>query len=176
MAFPKVPISVIIICIIFALIGGLWGAQTAGVLDVKGIVSKLPFIEEDSGQIAEIEISPLEEENTKLKDEIDRLNLQLNEANQILKSSIDEIGKLNEQIELLKNENTKLKNIDEITNNLVGYYQEMKPKEIVPIFENLDDEMVLRVMVKLDSNLVAKILAAMDPMRAAKLTKNLTDL
>ena len=104
------------------------------------------------------------------------MKLQLSEANQSLKSYVTEIGELNKQIELLQNENMKLKTQDENINNFVSYYQEMKPKEIVPIFENLDDEMVLKIMVRLESNHVAKILAEMEPMRAAKLTKNLTDL
>ena len=144
MSFPKVPISVIIVCIIFAILGGLWGAQAAGVLDIKGFLGKLPFIEETE-ENPQIEISPLEEENKKLQEEITELKLQLSEANQSLKSYVTEIGELNKQIELLQNENMKLKTQDENINNFVSYYQEMKPKEIVPIFENLDDEMVLKL-------------------------------
>lgn len=87
MSFPKVPISVIIVCIIFAILGGLWGAQAAGVLDIKGFLGKLPFIEETE-ENPQIEISPLEEENKKLQEEITELKLQLSEANQSLKSYV----------------------------------------------------------------------------------------
>ena len=90
MSFPKVPISIIIVCIIFAILGGLWGAQVAGVIDIKALLGKLPFIEEPV-EDAQVEISPLEEENKSYRRD-NRIEIQLSEANQSLKSYVTEMG------------------------------------------------------------------------------------
>ena len=69
----------------------------------------------------------------------------------------------------------ELEKKEEKTIKMVEFYSQMKPKEIAPIFENLDDSKVLDILLKLDADLAAGILAELDPIRAAKLSSLFTD-
>jgi flagellar motility protein MotE (MotC chaperone) len=178
-ALPKIPVGVIIICILFALIGALWGAHAAGLINLIPVLSDLPVVgtyfttgaNEDN-----FKISPLEEENKKLKEQIIKLEKQLadvltkeNELNQEIETYRKQIIDLDNQIKILHEEQKKMLKLAE-------YYGQMKTKEVVPIFDNLDDEIVISILSRLDSKRAAEILAEMDPLRAAKLTKVITDI
>jgi len=176
--FPKIPINIVIICIIFALIGALWGSHAAGLLNLTPILADLPIIGgyyavEDDG--VSMEISPLEDENKVLKEKIQELESQLANFQTIEMKYQEDIVDYNNQIAELEN---KIKTIEEkevSSTKMVEYYSQMKPKEIAPIFDNLDDEIILDILVKLDANIAAKILAELEPLRVAKLTRLLTD-
>lgn len=178
MAIPKLPMSVIIICIIFALIGGLWGAHAAGLLNLTPILADLPVIGshfkvDDEG--TDMEISPLEEENNILKATIHELETQLANFEVTQSTNQEEIANYKNQISQLESKIETLENKKENTTKMVELYSQMKPKEIAPILENLDDEKVAEILVSLNADHAAKILAEFDPLRAAKLSNLLTD-
>ena len=70
MKIPRIPIGVIIVCIVFSIIGALWGSHAAGLINLSPVLKQLPLIG-DSFELEEganpVEISPLEEENAALK-------------------------------------------------------------------------------------------------------------
>jgi len=47
----------------------------------------------------------------------------------------------------------------------------MRPDELVPIFEELEDGTVARLLAGMDDRKVAQVLAAMEPQRAAALSR-----
>lgn len=50
-------------------------------------------------------------------------------------------------------------------------YNRMRPDELVPIFEELEDGTVARLLAGMDDRKVAQVLAAMEPQRAAALSR-----
>jgi len=177
-AVSKIPTSVLITCIVFALIGALWGAHAAGLINLLPVLADLPvlgsyFATDEAIQNAEI--SPLEEENKGLNAKILELEKQLVDFQTKESKYQDEIKNLREQISQLEKQIQTLTDKEKNAAKTVEYYGQMKPKEIAPIFENLDDEKVVEILLGLEADHAAKILAELDPMRAAKLTKILTD-
>ncbi|KJS23490.1 MAG: hypothetical protein VR72_01350 [Clostridiaceae bacterium BRH_c20a] len=179
MSVPKIPINIVIICIIFALIGALWGSHAAGLLNLTSVLADLPIIGGKFAVVDEgvsVEISPLEDENKALKEKIQELESQLANFKTTEMKYQEEIAEYNNQISKLENQ-IKIIEEKEVSSAKMGeYYSQMKPKEIAPIFDNLDDEIILDILVKLDANIAAKILAELEPLRVAKLTRLLTDI
>lgn len=54
---------------------------------------------------------------------------------------------------------------------LARLYNDMKPEEVVPILQQMDDATVLKILSKMDEDQVARILALMDTSRAARLSR-----
>lgn len=50
-------------------------------------------------------------------------------------------------------------------------FQQMRARELVPILEELDDDVVARLILAMDERQAAQVLAAIDPARAASLSK-----
>jgi flagellar protein FlbB len=177
-AIPKIPTSVIITCLIFALIGALWGTHVAGLLDLTQALAHLPIVgkyfeKEANETIAEI--SPLEEENDNLKETVQMLQAQLADYQMLEYKYQAEITSLENKIVQLENQLNAEMEKEANHAKVVDFYREMKPKEIAPILENLDDDRVIDILIRLESSHAAKILAELDPLRAAKLFNLLTD-
>jgi len=178
-ALPKIPASVIVICILFAVIGGLWGSHAAGLINLTPVLSDLPVIGNyfiDEVQIDTNSISPLEIENKKLKERISKLGNELTNSQANETNYKEEINKLQNELSSLEAQIKMLQDQEKNALKLAEYYGQMKPKEVVPIFDNLDDDTVLSILTKMESSQTAKILAELEPLRAAKLTKVLTDI
>lgn len=178
MRIPRIPLGVLIICIIFSIIGALWGSHAAGIVNLTPILKELPFIgdsfvsEEDANPV---EISPLEEENADLKKIIHELEKKVIDLEAAEAQYLADIEKYKNLVSDLENKIEVLESKEEKTIKMAEFYSQMKPKEIAPIFENLDDSKVLDILLKLDADLVAGILAELDPLRAAKLSNLFTD-
>lgn len=177
MKFPKIPIGVIIICIIFTIIGVLWGSHAAGLINLTPALADLPIVGDNFKAEGEkdTEISPLEEENNKLTVKILELEKKVADLEALDAQYNESIKNYQNQIFQLESEIKELKLKEEKTTKMVELYSQMKPKEIAPIFENLNDEVVLDLLIRLDANLAADILAELDPLRAAKLSNLFTD-
>ncbi|MFZ7104595.1 MAG: MotE family protein [Peptococcaceae bacterium] len=179
MTVPKLPIKVIIVCVFFAIIGALWGSHAAGLIDLTPFLTDLPvvgkyFPEESEETITNI--SPLEEENEELKDKLTEMENKLAETTAKETTLQQTIEEYKAQIAEIEEEKQSLIDQENKAVLLADYYQNMKPKEVVPIFDNLDDEIVISILAKMEVSQVAKIIAELDPIRAAKLTKTITDI
>ena len=132
MTFPKIPVGILIICVIFAFIGGLWGFYVAGLINLNPLLQHLPVIGtsfvEDEQEPLEVVISPLEVENEQLKDEITTLQNQLLEFQTKEIKYQEEIEDLKKEIEKLKEEITSLQHQEENIQKLAQYYGQMKPE------------------------------------------------
>lgn len=56
---------------------------------------------------------------------------------------------------------------------LVKIYQKMSAKDVVPLLENLDEDLMLNVLYRLKEKNQSQILSLMDPEKAAKISKML---
>lgn len=167
----------ILLIFIILLIIALIGAAIASGISLQAVLSRVPgaekFIKTTAPVTSQIPVvvSPVEEENQKLKNMIKELESRITSL-ESEKTGLMEQSTLNQQelIELraYKNEREKI-----IVNSkqLASYYQEMKPEAVAKIMNNLDDDTVLLILPLLEKEQTAKILSLLDPQRAALITR-----
>lgn len=172
----KFVITIIILGVVFALFGLLLAMNATGVFDLKAALSNMPVI----GNKFKVEdpimiVSPLEDENTELKKEIEGLKSALSEKDNEVLAFDKERQEFILKINTLEKEIKTVKQKDLQSDNLAQIYGKMDDKQAVKIFNNLDDSTVVGILMKIPSEKTASLLGGMDPMRAAKLTAILTD-
>lgn len=181
----RIPLGLIVLCLIVIVVGSLWGAHLTGIIDVKTYLAQVPyvnkiFLEEDkAANVINIPIiSPVEKENQQLQKEKQDLQEHIKELENSIVALESEKTSLMEQIESQQLtigdlEDYKLKKEQETVNlkELSLYYRDMKPDAIVNVLKNLDDDTVVKLLPLLEQDQVSKILALMQPERAALITQ-----
>jgi len=173
---------ILIVIVIVAIVGILLGAQLTGLIDIKPVFADLPFVGKYFGESEkeQLYIAPLEDENSLLKERIALLEQEISQKEILTVEETEatnvKIAELESEVKRLTEELENLKDLDSKATELANYYGNMKPDEAVRIFENLDDETVIMILRKMQTDTVGKVLAAMEPIRAAKITRVLTDI
>ncbi|MBZ4653167.1 MAG: MgtE intracellular region [Peptococcaceae bacterium] len=171
----SISLKLIILCLIAIVLGGLWAADKAGLIDLRIALQKIPVLSKYAKEPAPVPkipvISPIEQENQKLRSDLKDFETKLTAFE-------NEKTKLLEQIYQLQQELTELRAYKEKNENkaihakqLALYYSEMKPEAIVKVMENLDDDTVITILPLLNKEQTGKILALMEPQRAARITQ-----
>ena len=172
----NISMKLIIACLLVVLIAALIAARTAGMINIKEVITQAPIIKtfvkayspEDTSLPA---VSAIESENVKLRAD----NKLLAEKIAILESEKTSLQKQIDEIKLDLDSLTEYKNNKESAavqaNQLAVYYKEMKAEAVVKVMDNLDDDTVVLILPLLENQQVAKILALMEPHRAALITQ-----
>lgn len=172
----KFSVKLIILCLIAVLIGGVWAAHTAGLINVKAAVSKVPFAQKLLGDKGEektegIPVSPIEEENNKLRAEIKKTQEKLVALENDKTQSLQQISEMQKELTGLRAYKDETEAAKLSADELAKYYKEMKPDAIVQIMNNLDDDTVMKILPLLEKEQTGRILAGMDSQRAALITQ-----
>ncbi len=176
MAKSIVSIRLVLICFLVAIFGCLWAANTVGLLDVKSIAAKTPFLgkyihtEEQEGIDIPV-LSPIERENLELREAIKGFEEKIGFLESDTAEILQENEKLQEELEELKKYKEEKEKAILNAEELSLYYREMKPEEVVKIMDNLDNETILLILTKLERNQAGEIMAQMEPQRAALITQ-----
>ncbi len=173
----------LIILILGIVAGAVWVLDWLAVLDVRKTAGSIPVVgkmipaeevKDDKKDEKKAPPNPLEEENKKLKDQVQKLEKQSGEIAKQLEIVNTEKQGLLEERESLKGTLESLKSLQEQQEGakvsyqkLAEYYAEMKPEAAVNIMNSLADEVTIGILQYLDSEQAAKILSAMDPEKAA---------
>jgi len=176
MSKSNVSIKLIFACLLAVLIAGGFAAQTAGIINIRELASKIPVIKTLVQSNIPVEtnvpvVSAVESENEKLRAE----NKLLTEKIAVIEGEKTGLQKQIDDIKLELTTLTEYKNQKENTavqaSLLAVYYKDMKPEAIVKVMDNLDDDTVITILPLLETQQVAKILALMEPHRAALITQ-----
>ena len=173
----SISLKLIILCLVAMVIGGLWAADRAGMIDLNIALQKLPvlnknkYVKEPAPASKSPVISPIELENQKLRNDLKNMEAKF-------AAFENEKTKLLEQIYQLQQELTELRAYKEKNENkaiqakeLAYYYKEMKPEAVLKVMENLDDDTVITILPLLNKEQAGKILGLMEPQRAARITQ-----
>ncbi len=133
---------------------------------------------------ADIKQDLMQEENLTLKETIDKKDEELQEIQsdskdleQRLKSTVENEGKLQEEIldlneQLLELQMSK-KNQAKVYKDTAKYYAEMNAKNAAGIINKLEIEHIIGILSELDPDLAADILQNMPEEKAAQVTKKM---
>lgn len=177
MALPKIPVGLIVLCLLLAILGGLWGVHASGLINLNTVLQDLPFVGKNFVEDEFVEIiTPLEKENEALQGEINKLQQEISNLKKEKKELEAKALALEKQAQGLDKKVNSLQKEEKEVFKLADYYNAMKAKEIVPIFEGLEDDLVLKILLQLEDKKVGQILAEMDPMRAAIITRSLSNV
>ena len=171
----SISLKLIILCLVAMVIGGLWAADQAGMIELNLAFQKLPvlnkYVKEPAPVSSSPVISPIELENQKLRNDLKDLEAKF-------AAFENEKTRLLEQIYQLQQELTELRAYKERNENkaiqakeLALYYNEMKPEAVLKVMENLDDDTVITILPLLNKEQTGKILGLMEPQRAARITQ-----
>lgn len=173
------PLMLVLLCMIAVLGGGLWAAQTAGLIDIKQYLAHLPFLKQSEGNAPVSPsvpvVSPIEKENLDLRtalQDMEKKGLTWESEKTALLKQIEDMQQELVQLRAYKENKEK-----EVLNaqDLALYYREMKPEAVVQVMEKLDDSTIMLILPFLEKEQVGKILSLMDPQRAALLTQLLLE-
>ncbi len=117
---------------------------------------------------------PLEEHKTFLNEELEKIKRERRalEAMRVeIKAEIMEMEKSRKAVNALfeKMDERKAKRIKK----LVKVYQGMEAEAVVPLLENLEEDIMLAVLYRMKEKKQAAIMALMDPARAASISEKL---
>ncbi len=173
-------VKLIILCLIAVLIGGIWAAHIAGFIDVKAVAAKVPLVQklvanEDQGEGEEtpetVPVSPIEEENKKLRAELKEIQEKLVVLENEKTQSLQQISEMQKELMELRAYKEEAEAAKLSAEELAKYYKEMKPDAIVEIMNNLDDDTVMKILPLLEKEQTGRILSGMDSQRAALITQ-----
>lgn len=184
MGFKKITAVFLIILGLVGLGGILAGLDYLGFLDLKPLLSKVPYSDKIPF-LAEVmpaktaspkpETNLWELENKKLKNQVQSLQRQVKLLTQEKETLAQAKDQLETEFQEVKSAPAaeKAKTVD--YEQLAQYYGEMKADAAVKIMDNLEDELVIGIFLKMENPQVSKILSKMDPQRAANLVKQMTN-
>ncbi|MDH7576762.1 MAG: hypothetical protein QHH75_02845 [Bacillota bacterium] len=169
-AYP-VSWKLFVVCLIVIAGGGIVAASTTGWFDIKGWVTKVPFLDRWAQEEAVGKKDPvsLAEENKLLRSRIGELEKEVKRlkerevAFQQIQKELEESAAFKEE-KLAQDQAKK-----EGYRALAAYYADMKPGAAVAILNNLNSEVVAEILQAMDKEQAGQILAAMEPVRAAEL-------
>jgi flagellar motility protein MotE (MotC chaperone) len=166
----------IIILLLLLIIGGIAGASALGLLNIKGMLSKVPLLKDTvlSSSTGKSTNQPsyedLKKENDNLKKQVAELK---KEATVNLSDQLNGSGATNST-----STNTAAVSAaaaaataqqKKTYRNLADYYAGMKPETAVAILKNQDPVEVAGILHEMDKDTAGAILSAMDPLQAAKM-------
>ncbi|MBU7008269.1 MotE family protein [Phosphitispora fastidiosa] len=188
MRVKKILSRIILVILILGIVAGaVWVLDWLAVIDVRKTAGKIPVVgkmisaeevkddkKDDKKDGKEAPPNPLEEENKKLKEQVQRLEKQAGEMAKQLEIVNTEKQDLLEERETLQGTLASMKSLQEQQEGaevsyqkLAEYYTEMKPEAAVNIMNNLADDVTIGILQYLDNEQTAKILSAMEPEKAA---------
>lgn len=144
---------------------------------MQGTAEGTPSEPETSGvetPVFEAKATPEEEHATYLALQEKKMQEERQVLEALKKELKDEIAKL----ETLRADiDKRMADEDEATkkklSKLVKIYEAMRPDELVPVLDKLDDELRLQVLSRMKQKVVSQILVKMDPAKAAVISEKL---
>lgn len=175
MDFKKITAVFLVIMGLVGLGGILYGLDYLGFLDLKPLLSKVPYLNKTTAATQEPEDNLFELENKQLKNQVKSLERQvklLTQEKEALAQAKDQLETEFQEIEsATQTDGDKKINYEQ----LAKYYGQMKADAAVKIMDNMEDELVIAIFLKMEDEQVSKILSKMDPKRAANLVKLMTN-
>ena len=170
----KINILILLAIIVTMVIGAIAAHQT-DFIDLSPVFAKTPFlkglVKKPVEAAEESLISPIEEENKKLREEKNELISKITGLEEEKTKLMEQVTELQTEITTLRTDKSTQETVAFNTQELANYYRDMKPEAVVKIMDNLDDETILMILPLLDKKQSSKIIALMDPQRAALITQ-----
>lgn len=184
MGFKKITAVFLVIIGLIGLGGILYGLNYLGFLDLKPLVSKVPYIDKipylakalpSKAATQKPEANILELENKHLKNQVKSLEREVKLLTQEKEALAQAKDLLETEFQEIKSTQVEDGNKKINYEQQAQYYGQMKADAAVKIMDNLEDELVIGVFLKMENEQVSKILSKMDPKRAANLVKQMTN-
>lgn len=161
--------------LIILIIAGIFAAAAAGMIDIKTMAGNIPvlnkMIDIPAAETEIIPVSPIEEENQRLKALTAELEKRITELEDEKTRALEQVSHSQQELTELRAYKIEKENIVVNAGEIASYYKEMKPEAVVKIMNTLDDYSVITILPLLEKGQSGKILALMEPQRVALLTQ-----
>ena len=172
----------IILVILLLLTSGALAAMYFDVVTPPQFVKKIPVL----GKVLTDDQKDKKDKKDKGVDEspylaeIDRLKLELENAEAVIVNLEEENSELKQQLSVVEKERNELKAVNEENSTrteqlqqLAEYYSNIRVKKAAAIMAELDDDTIIGILSNMGDETAAGIIGELEPQRAAVLTKKM---
>jgi len=169
----------IILLVVLMMISGAFAAMYFDVVKPPKFIKNIPII---GKVLTEDQKDKKEQSVDKAAElaEIERLKLELEDAEAIIADLEEENSELKRQLSATENERDVLKAVNEENSarteqlkQLAKYYSNMKTKKAAAIMAELNDDTIIGILSNMKDETAASIIGEFEPQRAASLTQKM---
>lgn len=149
------------------------------VIPVPSFLNGIPGIgamvssQDDNGLSNGGKLSPLQEENHRLRQEIQRMKRDMDNLKKRLREAEEKQGTETKGKPAESGQIETGSSQEELFKELAGYYSSIKARDAAEIFNELDDDTIIGILQNMEPEDAAKIMAAMPAGRAATITRKM---